>query len=75
MDSKQGKSKNEQKRIGVCITSNDGEFFIPGIPKGTYELRVSKDGGFARTHRLIKVDPEAYRFNTEELELTLELGN
>ncbi|QQS42307.1 MAG: carboxypeptidase regulatory-like domain-containing protein [Acidobacteriota bacterium] len=75
MGSKGSVPDKEQKRIGVCITSEDGEFFIPGIPKGVFELRISKDGGFARTHRLIKVDPEAEQYNLESLEVQIELGN
>jgi hypothetical protein len=46
-----------QRRVAACWTGASGEFCFIGIPKGAYELRLSKDGGWSTTHVYIAVNP------------------
>jgi len=51
----------EQERLIGCKVSSGAAFSIGGLKKGTYELRVSIDGGWNVTQVLIRVDPKQGR--------------
>jgi hypothetical protein len=48
--------ERRQKRVGACLTGENGNFCISGIHAGKYELRVSKSG-LTLVSGVIIVDP------------------
>ena len=73
---KQGKKRNasNQTRISVCKTSTDGKFCFKKLPKGEYELRLSKNKNWNPTHMYIEVDPEDSNAVLGPLEVWLTIG-
>jgi hypothetical protein len=61
-------------RLAACVTDLDGRYCFANVPKGRYEVRVSKDGGFEITHVNVYVDPKNPKASNAELGITLELG-
>ena len=59
----------------VCVTEADGRFCFTGIPKGRYELRASKEGGFEITHLKVIVDPKNPQSTNKEINVSIEPGS
>ncbi|MFN7944596.1 MAG: carboxypeptidase-like regulatory domain-containing protein [Blastocatellia bacterium] len=70
-----GKIK-ESKRVAACKTGADGIFCFGRIPRGQYELRVSKDefSAWNPTHVFIQVNPRSQRAVNKTVEVIMKLG-
>ena len=64
----------KRSRLRACITGPDGRFCFSGVPKGKYEVRASKEGGFEITHYYVVIDPRSRKSATQEMSVPLELG-
>ena len=61
-------------RLAACVTGPDGRYCFINAPKGRYEVRASKEGGFQITHVNIYVDPQNSKASHADLGITLEVG-
>ncbi len=53
-------ARTGQRRVAACLTGENGEFTL-AVPRGKYELRFSKDGGWNWTSMLIEVSRLSFR--------------
>jgi len=63
-----------QKRMAACWTGADGKFYFKGVPKGAYELRFSKDGGWSITHVYIVINPNSRRSTNAKIIVEMTPG-
>ena len=63
-----------QRALAACVTDADGRYCFAKVPKGRYEVRVSKGGSFEITHVNVYVDPRNPKASDAKLGITLELG-
>ena len=63
----------EQKRLKSCVTSADGKFCFSGLPRGPYEVRISKDQGWNVTHAYVVLDRKAAE-KIETLRIVMHIG-
>jgi len=68
------RTRGDQKRIAVCKTASDGVFCFKDIPKGKYELRLSKGRSWNPTHIYIEVEPKGSDAVSDPLEVWLTVG-
>ena len=61
-------------RLAACVTGPDGRYCFINAPKGRYEVRVSKDGGFQIIHVNVYFDPKNSKASHAELGITLEVS-
>jgi len=61
-------------RLAAGITDADGRYCFGNIPKGRYQIRASKDGGFQITFVNVYVDPNNRKASDTELDVSIELG-
>ena len=66
--------KQKQRRIAACVTGADGSFCFRGIPAGKYELLLSKDGGWKRSHVVVVVAPGNRKGSKSALALSMQVG-
>jgi hypothetical protein len=59
-------------RVDGCKVGEDGEFCLPGIRKGKYEVRVSRDG-FDTASIMVTVNPKAR--NSKNLDVSLAVSH
>jgi len=67
-------SSAKRARMAACVTGTDGRYCFSRVPRGEYELRASKDGGFEITHVYVRVDPKNRRSSNAELGISIEVG-
>jgi hypothetical protein len=60
-------------RVAGCRTTANGLFHFPDLPKGSYKMILSKDGGFQITEVYFKISPKSKR--KDELTAVLEVGH
>jgi hypothetical protein len=65
---------SDQRRVAACTTRRGGEFCFKGLPAGSYELRISKDGQWSPAHVYLVVDPKAAEATNKPLKVELVLG-
>lgn len=65
--------KDSTKRVTGCKTGSNGKFSFPGLKKGKYRIRLSRDGGYKITEIVVKVSPKSK--NRSDLIGILEVGN
>ena len=74
LDDNYSQRGENQERVAVCETSDDGKFSFNNLSKGTYELRVSKNADRNPIHMLIRIDPEDRKAQKGRIKLQLTLG-
>ena len=66
--------KKLQHRIAACITGEDGKFCFNKLPAGKYELLLSIDGGWGRSHVYVVIDPRNRKATNSELTVSMGPG-
>lgn len=66
--------KKAQKRVAGCVVGPDGKFCFRGLAPGKYELRLSKDGGWQKTHVYVIVAPLKQKAVKGDLGISMQLG-
>jgi hypothetical protein len=66
--------KKQEKlfRVVGCRTDTTGRFYFADLPKGSYKLVFSKDGGFMITEYFVKISPKSQR--TDVINTVVNLG-